>query len=107
MFSVGRKSYPLKTKRAGIYDMDNVSFMQNYMFWQEKDKIKQDVYIACFTDESFEEIKEIIQKEISKRAKDDGEEFIAESMVRYLGIEKESELAEKVYNYLVRMWKNG
>ena len=96
----------LAMRRAGITDADNITAIQYYLFQQEKDKICQDVYIACFTDETFEEIKEIIEKEISERAVYSGGEFISESMVQYLGAEKHSELSENVYNYLMKAWEN-
>lgn len=94
----------LALKRAGIIDMNNVSPIQHQLFVIEKNKICQDVYIACFNDETFDDIQKIIEKEISKRARFSGNEFISESMVKYLGAKKKTELAEKVYNYLVKEW---
>lgn len=95
----------LAIKRANINDLNNVSFLQNRVFEEERFKIIKDVYVYCFTDESIEEIYEIIEKEISARALYDGNEFIAESLVQYLGAEKSSELAKKVYNYFIKEWK--
>ena len=92
-------------ERAGIKDLNNVTVIQNQLFKENKEQITQGVYIHCFTDESFEEILEEVEREISKRAIYSGEEFICESMVDFLGSENPSNLSKKVYNYLKEKWK--
>lgn len=94
----------LALKRAGITDENHVTIIQDRLFQEEKQKIQMGVYIYCFSDESFEEIQEIVNKQISEYALHDGHEFISESFVQCLGAEKPSELSKKVYDYLVKEW---
>lgn len=91
-------------KMTGIEDNEVVNNLQIKIMWTNYEKLAQGVYLACFKDESYLEIKEEIMKEISDRATHTGGEFIAESMVQVLAGEKVSNLSKKVYNYLRKEW---
>ena len=92
-------------KRAGITDENHVTVIQDKLFHDESEKIQEGVYLYCFKDETFDEIKKIVANEISERATYNGHELISEGFVEYLGKDESSELSKKVYNYLVKEWK--
>lgn len=92
----------LAMRRAGIIDENRVTPIQVAVFQDSRNDLISGAFINCFTDETVDQIYDIIMREISQRAMASGE-FIPESMVAAIGAQ-ESHLARKVYEYFREEW---
>lgn len=93
----------LAMKRCGYKDGQTILEADARRISQEVSIIEQQFYLAGFTDESYEEILETIDKKISNRAVTQSE-LLSEALVDFLGKEEDNELANVVVNTFKEEW---
>ena len=90
----------LALKRAGLPFGKPLTREQVNIFKHERNKITQDIYLAAFTDETYNEIMLSINKSLGSRANDAPTELIAQSFGNYYFGKQRTAIAEKIVNYL-------
>lgn len=94
----------LSLKRAGWDGKSRLSLMQTEIYRQEYFKITQEIYLAAFTDEGYEEIQQIIGDQLGQRALENQRELIAECFAaHYSGLS--STVASSIVRYFRKSMK--
>ncbi len=89
----------LALKRTGIEYGKPLSNIEYTVFQNEYDKIKQEIYLFCFDDESYDEIQNKCIEQLGKMVKDNPNELIAQSFGNYYYGKKLSSVAKKIIDY--------
>lgn len=95
----------LAMKRCGFKDGQLILEKDAYRIEQEKSKIYEQFYLAGFTEESYEEILDAIEKKVSKRATTQCELF-SEALVDFLANKEDNELVDIIVKTFEKEWKN-
>lgn len=95
----------LAMKRCGFKDGQLILEKDAYRIEQEKSKIYEQFYLAGFTEESYEEILDAIEKKVSKRATTQCELF-SEALVDFLANKEDNELVDIIVKTFKKEWKN-
>lgn len=95
----------LAMKRCGFKDGQLILEKDAYRIEQEKSKIYEQFYLAGFTEESYEEILDAIEKKVSKRATTQCELF-SEALVDFLANKEDNELVDVIVKTFKKEWKN-
>lgn len=91
----------LALKRAGLKYGKPLSDIERHIFEQEYRKIAQEVYLAAFTTESYDEIQALCVKQLGGMVYADSHELIAQSFGNYYYGENKSKIA----GYIVEFFK--
>lgn len=79
--------------------LSNIEYM---VFQNEYDKIKQEIYLAAFTDESYEEIQHQCARELGFITVGNPQELIAQSFGNYYYGNIKSRIGEQIVKYLMK-----
>lgn len=92
----------LALKRAGIEYGKSLSDIEIFVFQNEYDEIKQEIYLAAFTNESYIEIQRQCEKELGLITVGNPQELIAQSFGNYYYGNDKSKIGKQIVKYLMK-----
>ena len=92
----------LAMKRAGIIYGEPLTPIKNWMFEEELQKIREEVYLSAFTDEEFEEIVQICSNELGSMTINNADQLIAQSFGNYYYGKSKSRVGNAIVEYFRR-----
>lgn len=95
----------LAMKRAGIIYGEELTPLKRFLFEKEFQKIKEEVYLASFSNETLEEIDKLCISELGKMTYRNSGELIAQSFGNYYYGKNKSKVGQSIVEYF-KEWLN-
>ena len=92
----------LALQRSNIIYREPFGTVDSIRFTQERKRVSEEIYIAAFTDESYDEIQAMCVSELGKMVDRNPPELIAQSFGNYYYGDKKSRIAKAIVRYFMK-----